>query len=80
MQRQGLPDGTKNIISTQVRKLRKARGLSMSYLAAKMQLVGRDVGISSIFGIERGTRFVSDIELKAIAQIFEVSCDELFDK
>lgn len=42
-----------------------------------MQLIGIDVDKNAIQRIECGKRFVTDIELKAFAEIFEVTLDEL---
>ena len=46
-------------------------------LADKMQLIGIDVDKNAIQRIECGKRFVTDIELKALAEIFEVRIDDL---
>ena len=51
--------------------------LSQRGLADKMQLIGIDVDKNAIQRIECGKRFVTDIELKAFAEIFGVSLDEL---
>ena len=42
-----------------------------------MQLIGIDVDKNAIQRIECGKRFVTDIELKAFAEIFGVAVDEL---
>ena len=42
-----------------------------------MQVIGIDVDKNAIQRIESGKRFVTDIELKALAEIFGVSLDEL---
>ena len=42
-----------------------------------MQLIGIDIDKNAIQRIECGKRFVTDIELKAFAQIFGVSLDDL---
>ena len=42
-----------------------------------MQLIGIDVDKNAIQRIECGKRFVTDIELKALSEIFSVSIDEL---
>ena len=46
-------------------------------LADKLQLLGIDVDKNAIQRIENGKRFVTDIELKALATVFAVSLDEL---
>ena len=48
-------------------------------LADKMQLIGIDVDKNAIQRIECGKRFVTDIELKALAEIFAVSLDQLIE-
>ena len=42
-----------------------------------MQLIGIDIDKNAIQRIECGKRFVTDIELKAFAEIFGVNLDEL---
>ena len=51
--------------------------MSQRILAERLQLLGIDVDKNAIQRIECGKRFVPDIELKALAQIFEVSIAEL---
>ena len=72
-------DGKNNICGENVRKLRLAypTKLSQRALADKMQLCGVDVDKNAIQRIECGKSFVTDIELKALAEIFSVSLDDL---
>ena len=72
-------DGKNNNCGENVRKLRLGykTKLSQRALADKMQLVGIDVDKNAIQRIEAGKRFVTDIELKSLAEIFEVSVDKL---
>jgi transcriptional regulator with XRE-family HTH domain len=42
-----------------------------------MQLLGIDIGKNTIQRIESGDRFVTDIELKIFASLFNVTADEL---
>ena len=51
--------------------------MSQRILAEKLQLLGIDVDKNAIQRIEAGKRFVTDIELAALAKIFDVSCDAL---
>ncbi len=69
----------KNIIGPAVRALRKARGLTQKQLAAQLQLAGYDCTDLTILRIENGTRFVPDYELKALAQVLDVSYQTLLD-
>ncbi len=72
-------DGKNNICGENVKRLRLEypTKLSQRALADKMQLCGVDVDKNAIQRIESGKRFVTDIELKALAEIFSVSVDEL---
>ena len=72
-------DGRNNLCGDNVRRLRLAYPTKMSQkgLADKMQLIGIDVDKNAIQRIECGKRFVTDIELKALSQIFLISVDEL---
>ena len=72
-------DGRNNLCGENVKKLRLAypTKLSQRALADKMQLIGIDVDKNAIQRIECGKRFVTDIELKAIAEIFGVTVDKL---
>lgn len=72
-------EGKNNLCGERVRALRLAHPtkLSQRALADKMQLIGIDVDKNAIQRIEAGKRFVTDIELKAFAEIFGVRTDEL---
>ncbi|MBQ8372395.1 MAG: helix-turn-helix transcriptional regulator [Clostridia bacterium] len=72
-------EGRNNLCGERVRALRLAypSRLSQRALADKMQLIGIDVDKNAIQRIECGKRFVTDIELKALAEIFGVGIDEL---
>lgn len=72
-------EGKNNLCGENIRKLRLAYPSKMSQraLADRMQLIGIDVDKNAIQRIECGKRFVTDIELKAFAEIFGVKTDEL---
>ena len=72
-------EGRNNLCGENVRKLRMSysQKLSQRALADKMQLIGIDLDKNAIQRIECGKRFVTDIELKAFAEIFGVGLDEL---
>ena len=72
-------DGRNNLCGEKIRELRlnHPTTLSQRALADKMQLIGIDVDKNAIQRIECGKRFVTDIELKALAEIFGVSVSEL---
>ena len=70
------PDGTNNICRKQVTALRKKQRLSQRELADRLRQHGLGVTKNAIQRIESGERFVTDIELKALAKALEVRvCD-----
>ena len=72
-------NGKNNLCGERVRALRAAYPTKLSHraLADKMQLLGIDVDKNAIQRIECGKRFVTDIELKAFAEVFGVGVEEL---
>lgn len=51
--------------------------MSQRALADQLQLAGLDLDKNAIQKMESGERFITDIELKAIAALFGVTADEL---
>ena len=74
-------NGKNNICGSKIYELRKNHSSKMSQrmLADALQLKGIDVDKNAIQRIESGQRFVTDIELKALAQVFGVSYDQLLN-
>ena len=72
-------NGRNNLCGENIRALRLGypSRLSQRALADKMQLNGIDVDKNAIQRIECGKRFVTDIELRAFAEIFGVSVEDL---
>ena len=72
-------NGKNNICGENINRLRLEypTKLSQRALADKLQLCGIDVDKNAVQRIECGKRFVTDIELKALSEIFSVSVDEL---
>ena len=71
--------GEKNLITKRLTKLRHEHDMSHRDLANKLQLAGYDIDKNVITRIETNKRYVSDLELKAIAEIFHVSYVYLLD-
>ena len=71
--------GKKNLISRQLITLRKQHNLSQRDLARKLQLFGYDIDKNVITRIETNKRYVKDYEIKAFAQLFDVSYGYLID-
>lgn len=72
-------NGKNNICGDKVKEIRLLQTPKMSQriLADKLQLLGIDVDKNAIQRIESGQRFVTDIEIKAIARIFDITVDQL---
>lgn len=71
--------GEKNLVGPRLRVLRERDGMSQRDLARRLQLVGMDMDKNVITRIETNKRYVTDLELRAIATIFNVSYQYLID-
>ncbi|MBQ6885178.1 MAG: helix-turn-helix transcriptional regulator [Clostridia bacterium] len=69
-----------NIIGGNVKKYRKLRKMSQQMLSNKLELLGVYVCRGSISRIEDYSRTVTDIELFAIAEVLNLSVEELLEK
>lgn len=71
--------GKNNICGEKVFALRKQHlpKMSQCILAEKLRLKGIDADTNAIQRIESGERFVTDIELAALAEVFGITADEL---
>lgn len=74
-------DGENNICGQQVKEIREKlpEKTSQRKLADMLQMAGLDIDKNAVQRIESGKRFVTDIELKVIAKVLEVSYQELLD-
>lgn len=74
-------DGSLNLCGARVAQLRQTHTpkLSQRALADHLQLCGLDMDKNAIQRIESGQRFVTDIELKTLAEFFHISVDELIE-
>ena len=72
-------EGRCNLCGEKVARLRRAMvpKVSQRGLADLLQLAGMDVDKNAVQRIECGKRFVTDIELKVLAQVLGVTADEL---
>lgn len=70
-----------NIVGEKISQIRKSLTpkVSQRQFAEKLQLVGLDLDKNAIQRIESGDRFVTDIELKAICKLLNISADSLLD-
>lgn len=74
-------DGLNNICGKRIKEIREGldKKTSQRMLADMLQRKGVDLDKNAIQRIESGQRFVTDIELKAIAAVLEVSYSDLLD-
>lgn len=68
----------KNLIGPQVKTLRKKKKITQKDMAAQLQVMGYEFNDLTILRIEQQTRFVSDIELLALATYFNTTLDALY--
>ena len=68
-----------NLCGEKIKALRLSfpNKMSQRALADRLQLIGIDVDKNAIQRIESGKRFVTDIELRALCEVFGVSPGEL---
>jgi len=71
------PYGNKNICGANIERIRKQKRIKQITLVSKLQLMGVDIDPSSLSKLEGQTRAATDIELKAIAEILNVTMEEL---
>ena len=70
-------DGSNNVCGKNVAALRKNLKISQRELADRLQLAGLDVDKNAVQRIECGKRFVTDIELIALAKVLDIEISEL---
>ncbi len=75
------PNGTNNLCGKNLKRLRESQNppLSQRKLAQKLQVLGYDVDNHFIRRVELGERFVTDIEIKILAQALNVQYSALLD-
>ena len=74
-------DGGNNICGQRIKKYRESlpEKTSQRKLADMLQVRGVNINKNAIQRIESGKRFVTDIELKAIAKALNVKYEDLLD-
>lgn len=69
--------GNRNLIGARVESARKRKGMKQKELLAQLQVYGVDMNASGLSKLEGQIRYVTDIELVALADILEVSVSYL---
>ncbi len=72
--------GDRNLIGARVEYIRKKKGMKQKELLAQLQVNGVDMNSSGLSKLEGQIRFVTDIELVALADILCVSVDYLLGR
>lgn len=71
--------GRNNIVGIKVAQLRKAMGISQRQLSDNLCDIGLDIDKNAVQRIESGQRFVTDIELRFLAQAIGTSIMDLLE-
>ena len=64
--------GKRNIVDSRVTEARSAAGMLQKDLLARLQLAGMEISHSALSLLEGQERPVSDIQLKALAEILNI--------
>ena len=72
--------GNRNLIGSKVEEIRKKKGMKQKELLAQLQVRGVDMNASGLSKLEGQIRYVTDVELVALADILEVSVDQLLGR
>lgn len=70
-------DGKNNLCGRNVATERKRMKISQRELADRLQLYGLSIDKNTVQRIESGQRFVTDIELAALANVLELTYEAL---
>ena len=69
--------GTRNLIGKKVETLRRKAGMRQKELLAQLQVRGISINASGLSKLEGQLRTVTDYELVAWADVFDLTVDEL---
>ena len=69
--------GKKNLIGERLVELRRRHGLSQRDLARELQIFGCGMDKNVITRIETQKRYVTDIEIQKICEVFHVTFEDL---
>ena len=72
MNKRKLALGDRNIVGARVTEARNAQRLLQKDLLAKLQVKGIDISLPALSLLEGQKRPVSDIELKALAEVLQI--------
>lgn len=70
-------DGRNNIVGVKIAQIRKNLRISQRELADRLQINGLDIDKNAVQCMESGQRFITDIEVVALAKVLSVTIEEL---
>lgn len=73
------PLGDLNRVGSKISELRHNCHMTQKELAAKMQVFGVDINLTSLSKLEGQTRTATDLEVYVIAKILNVKMEDLID-
>lgn len=71
-------EGKNNICGKKIAKYRKNLKISQRELADRLQLLGLDIDKNAIQRMESGQRFITDIEVLYLINVFDITLNDLF--
>lgn len=72
--------GTRNMVGVKVEALRQATGMRQKELLEQLRMRGISITASALSKLEGQFRNVTDFELVALADVFNITVDELLSK
>lgn len=73
-------DCRNNICGIKIKSIRKQLRISQNELADRLQINGLDIDKNAVQRIESGQRFVTDIEIIYLANVLNISVEELISR
>ncbi|GAA5117393.1 helix-turn-helix transcriptional regulator [Luteolibacter yonseiensis] len=73
-----MAEKSQNLVGPQIRRLRRAAGMSQNDLAIKLQVKGWDISRGGVSKIESRLRLVNDAEIFLLAAVLGHEIKELF--
>lgn len=70
--------GRNNVIGLTIARLRKELHISQRELADRLNTIGLAIDKNAVQRLESGQRFVTDLEMLYLAQVFDVTLNDLY--
>lgn len=79
MEKQKIKKNNENTIGSNIRNIRKSKGIGQTELVGKLQLLDVTMTRETLVKIERGVQHIQLEQLQAIKKVLDVSYDDLLD-